>query len=73
MQKNLHTFYMRGGFDYQRLSFGHKLMMNALKLMLKKKKNRSAEEEALLQSYDTPQNYCDRKNIAPLLAYVKSL
>lgn len=48
-------------------------MMNALKLMLKKKKNRSAEEEALLQSYNTPQNYCDRKNIAPLLAYVKTL
>lgn len=73
MLKKIHTFYLRGGFDYQKLSGTHKLMMSALKLKLKNTKNRSEDDEGLLKAYDTPEYHCDKKNIAELIEYVKTL
>lgn len=73
MLKKIHTFYLRGGFDYQKLSSGHKLMMSALKVKIKSTKNRSEDDELLLKAYDTPEYHCDRKNITTLIEYVKAL
>lgn len=73
MLEKIHTFYLRGGFDYQKLSVVHKLMMNGLKLKIKADKNRSEEDEQLLKAYDTPENHCDKENITELITYVKSL
>lgn len=73
MLKKIRTFYLRGGFDYQKLSNSHKLMMNLLKLKLKSTKNRSDDEEKLLRAYDTPEYHCDRENIADLVKYVRDL
>ena len=73
MLEKIHIFYLRGGFDYQKLSRGHKIMMNALKLKIKMTKNRGEDEEGLLKAYEVPENHCDRRNIAELTAYVRSL
>ena len=73
MLEKIHTFYLRGGFDYQKLSRAHKIMMNALKLKIKMTRDRSEDEEGLLKAYEVPENHCDRRNIAELTAYVKSL
>lgn len=73
MLEKIHTFYLRGGFDYGKLSPFHKLMMNTLRLMLKSMKNVSPDQEDLLKAYHTPVYYCDRENIRELVSYVKSL
>lgn len=73
MLKKIHTFYLRGGFDYQKLSAGHKLMMSLLKVRLKSMKTRSEDEEGLLKAYDTPEYHCDKENIAGLVEYVRGL
>lgn len=73
MLKKIRTFYLRGGFDYQKLSGVHKLMMNGLKWKIKSSKNPSEDEKGLLKAYERPENHCDRKNISELVEYVKNL
>jgi len=66
-------FYLRGGFDYKRLSKGDKLLMSMLKMRLKSKKERSEDEEGLLKAYDIPEYHCFKDNIRQIVAYVRTL
>lgn len=66
-------FYLRGGFDYQKLSPLHRLMMQALKRSLLASPQRGAEAQLLLDAYETPLYACSRQNIEPLLAYIRKL
>lgn len=71
MLDSIRTFYLRGGFDYTRLSAGHKLMMGLLKRKLLSEKNRSMDEESMLRAFTVPENHCSRENITELVEYVK--
>lgn len=73
IRKNIRTFYLRGGFDYGNLSPLHKIMMTGLKWKIKASKNQSEEDAGLLMAYQRPENHCDRRNIAGLVTYVRSL
>ncbi len=73
MLAQIHTFYLRGGFDYQRLSVGHKIMMNGLKLKIKMTKNPGEDERRLLKAYRIPEDHCDKNNLSGLVEYVRSL
>lgn len=73
MLERIHPFYLRGGFDYQKLSLAHKIIMTLFKWKLKAQKKRSEDEEGLLKAYSVPENHCDKKNILELIEYVKSL
>lgn len=73
MLKKIRAFYLRGGFDYEKLSGRHKFMMGVLKLKLQATKNRSEDDEGLLKAYDTAEYHCDKKNITELVDYVRSL
>ena len=70
-QKNIGLFYLRGGFDYTKLGFKDKILMDMLKKHLQKLENPDEDERGLLAAYDTPVDFTDRANIAPLVEYAR--
>lgn len=71
--QQIKTFYLRGGFDYKKLNPANKVLMNILKLKLKATKDRSEDEEGMLQAYQVPVYHCDKSNISQLVQYVTEL
>ena len=72
-EERIPLFYLRGGFDYQKLSPLHRLMMDALRRSLLASAPGAKEARLLLDAYETPVYACSRQNIEPLLAYVREL
>ncbi|WP_461204918.1 flavodoxin domain-containing protein [Clostridium sp. DL1XJH146] len=69
-QKYIEFFYLRGGFNYNKLGLFDKILMNLLKRKLKKKKELTPDEKGMLASYDHPVDFTKRKNIDELITYV---
>lgn len=72
MQDKVKFFYLRGAFDYSKLDLVDKAMMNALKLKIKAKKAEELDEDSkgLLDAYDNPIDWTDKKYIAPVVEYI---
>ena len=70
-QKYIKFFYLRGGFDYSKLSLLNKVLMKMLKWKLKRKTKLTPDERGMLAAYDTPVDFTRKKNIGELIAYVK--
>jgi len=66
-QERIQFFYFRGGFNYQKLSLIDKLLMNLLRLRLKRKKLLTADERGMLSAFSQPVDFTKEQNIAPLL------
>ncbi len=71
--KNIHTYYLRGGFNYSKLSKGNKVLMSMLKWKLKKTEDKTEDMVGMLHAYEEPEDHRDKKNIEPLVTYVRSL
>lgn len=71
--KRIKVFYMRGGFDFDRLTKLDKFLMRLLKFKLKRQKVLTADEKGMLNSYDTPLDFTNDKNTIDLVNYIKSL
>lgn len=69
-QKYIGYFYMRGGFDFSKLTATDKILMKMLKLRLQKLKTRTEDEQGMLDAYDTPVDFSDKKNIKALIDFV---
>ena len=69
IRDKINFFYLRGAFNYKRLGFVDKIMMNMLKLKLKKKKEEALDEDSkgLLASYDNPVDWTDKQMIGPIV------
>ena len=69
------VFHLRGGMDYQKLKWMHRMMMKMLVHMLRKKapSERTRYAQGLLDSYGKAEDFSDPASVAPLVAYVKSL
>lgn len=69
MRGKIQCFYLRGAFNYENLDFVDKMMMNALKIKLKKIKEEDLDEDAkgLLECYDNPVDWTDKKFIQPIV------
>ena len=65
--KRISFHYFRGGFDFDKLNFINKLIMSLMKKMLERKKERTEEEQGMLDSYDNPADFTDRENIKALI------
>lgn len=63
-------YYLRGGFDYNRLGFGSKLMMKLLKSMISKSKNPDENQKQMVDNFYKPQDYTDRNNLKQILESV---
>ncbi|WP_271812835.1 flavodoxin domain-containing protein [Clostridium beijerinckii] len=73
-QKYIKFFYLRGGFNYNKLSSFDKFLMTLLKWKIKNKKKEdlSADEKGMLAIYDKPVDFTDKKNIEKIITYVNS-
>ena len=71
----LKIFHLRGGMDYSKLSFQHRLMMSMLKKMIEKKKTEELREEdkEMLDTYGKSVDFTNRDSIQPIVDYVHSL
>jgi menaquinone-dependent protoporphyrinogen IX oxidase len=72
-RNNIKMYYFRGGFDFSKLSAGNKFLMTMMKAKLKSQKNPDSDVKDLLEAYNKPVDFTDRKNIAPLIELVKEL
>ena len=60
-------FYLRGGFDYSRLTPFYKFLMTLMKIKLKKLKNPDADAKGMLASYSHPLDFTNKKFLEPIL------
>lgn len=70
-QKTIGHFYLRGGFDFGKLTAPDKVLMKMLKVKLQNTKERTEDEQGMLDAYDTPVDFSDKENIKPLIEFVK--
>lgn len=73
-QKYIKFFYLRGGFNFSKLSLLDKILMTLLKWKMKSKKEEklTADEIGMLSVYDKPVDFTRKKNIDELINYVTS-
>lgn len=71
-QQLIRLFYLRGGFDYRKLSPFFKVIMTVLKWSLQRKKNPTPDEQGMLAAYERPVNFTSRENIKELIAYAEA-
>jgi menaquinone-dependent protoporphyrinogen IX oxidase len=69
------VFHLRGGIDYKKLNFVHRVMMAALKKMidLKPASRRNEEEHEFVRTYGNAVDFTDRKTIIPLVSYIREI
>lgn len=75
-QKYIRFFYMRGGFNFSKLTPFDKILMTFLKWKINNKKKRGKElvpdEIGMLTLFDKPMDYTKRENIDKIITYVTS-
>jgi hypothetical protein len=69
------VFHLRGGIDYKKLGFIHKLMMNMVyRSVAEMKESRLTDEnKEFLETYGKRVHFTDRSTIRPLIDYVRAL
>jgi menaquinone-dependent protoporphyrinogen IX oxidase len=83
LQKNLSpellaavkVFHLRGGIDYTKLSRIHKWMMAAVRKFRLGKTDPAAltdDQKAFLETYGKQVDFCDKKSIEPIIAFVNA-
>ena len=74
-QKNIKFYYLRGGFDFNKLDFFNKILMTMLKwkILLKPKGKRTPEEKGMLEAYKKPMDFTKKENITEIVNYIKLL
>lgn len=71
--KKTTRFFLRGGFDFNRLRGTDRIAMSLLRVSLKTRKDPNADEQGLLDAYYNPRIQLDRAQIDPLVDYVRAL
>jgi menaquinone-dependent protoporphyrinogen IX oxidase len=66
-RERIHFYYLRGGFDYARLSPFYRFLMTLKKLQLKRIKNPDADVKGMLASYEHPLDFTKKANVAPIV------
>jgi menaquinone-dependent protoporphyrinogen IX oxidase len=72
-QRQLTLFYVRGGFDYGRLSLPDRVLMTLMKWKILLKRHPDEDEQGMLRSYAKPFDATDEAAISPMLEHVRSL
>lgn len=75
-QKHIKFFYLLGGFNYNKLPPFDKFLMTLFKwrILLKKnfKKKLNSDEIGMLEAYEKPADFTDKRNIERIINYVNS-
>lgn len=74
-RERVKLFYLRGGFDFNKLTLPLRLVMRAMKWKIRTtpKEERSDDEKGMLSAFDNPVDFTDRKNIEELVNYAHAL
>lgn len=71
-QKYIRFFYLRGGFDMNKLKFIDKLIMTLFKWVIQRKKELTPDEKGMLEAYKKPVDYTRKENVQEIVSYIKS-
>lgn len=71
--EKLKFFYLRGGFNYNKLPFIDKILMRLLQLKLKRKTSLTLDEKGMLNAFNKPVDFTRRENIDSIISYICSL
>jgi flavodoxin len=73
-QNKFKFYYLRGGFDYNKLGLKDKILMNMMKWKLKRKKKSgekmNEDEIGMLAAFDEAVDFTDKSNIKSLVEYM---
>lgn len=69
-QQTIDFFLLRGGFDKQKLTWVDSILMQIMKISLKRKKNPTPDEIGMLNAYDNPVDFTSEKAIEPIIAKI---
>ena len=66
-------FHLRGGVDYQKLSFGHRMMMKLLYQSLRRTppEKQTAENRALIETYGKKVDFTDFSSLEPIIQKIQ--
>lgn len=75
MQEKIKFFHLRGGIDYSKLGWIHKVMMSMLHKMIMKKDYNTLrnEDKEMLDTYGKAVDFTDKSSIDPIISYVQKL
>lgn len=60
-------FYLRGGFDFNKLKFPFTIVMRLMKWKLSRQKVLTPDEKGMLDSFDNPTDFTSKENIRELV------
>ncbi|HYE67759.1 MAG TPA: flavodoxin domain-containing protein, partial [Anaerovoracaceae bacterium] len=69
-QETIEFFLFRGGFDKSKLTPVDRVLMQIMKIQLKRKKNPTPDERGMLNAYTHPVDFTSEKNIEPIISYL---
>lgn len=74
MLEKLHIYHLRGGMFYTKMSLIHRMMMNMMVKMLRKKPESElhAEDKIMLETYGQNVDFTDRESIIGLVTDIKA-
>lgn len=74
-QEQIKFYYLRGGFDFDKLNFINKVLMTFMKWKIKltKKEKRTDDEKGMLSAFDKPKDFTKKERLKDLFDYVSSL
>jgi menaquinone-dependent protoporphyrinogen IX oxidase len=74
-QQHFEFFYLRGGFNFEKLGFKDKILMKMMRWQLQSKKKKgeklSEDEEGMLAAYDQPVDFTEWENIREIVECFK--
>jgi menaquinone-dependent protoporphyrinogen IX oxidase len=72
---HVHFFYLRGGFDFNKLNFINKVLMKLMQWKIKRKpaEKRTADERGMLAAFDTPVDFTKRERVSDIVSLARSL
>jgi menaquinone-dependent protoporphyrinogen IX oxidase len=72
-QQTIAFYYLRGGFNYNKLDRLNKVIMSLFKVRIALKKKRTSDEIGMLAAYAKPIDCTKKENITEIVEYSKSL
>jgi menaquinone-dependent protoporphyrinogen IX oxidase len=71
-KEKIKFFYLRGGFNFEKLGFLDKFLIKKLEKNIKKKKNPNPDERGMLKAIKEPVSFRKKENIDELITYIKN-
>ncbi|MCK4980032.1 MAG: flavodoxin [Candidatus Delongbacteria bacterium] len=71
--KIIKFFYLRGGFDFNKLKFPYTVLMRFMKWKLSRQKLLTGDEKGMLEAFDDPTDFTNKENIKGLIEYVRNI